>query len=92
VGAWVSVDVHPALGVAVRGDYVNDRQGARTNGVLGFPENGGQRLGSGTLTMNVRTWEGVLVRPELRYDRSSLASFAGGRQRVSVALSAAVAY
>jgi hypothetical protein len=92
VGAWVSADVRPTLGVALRGDYVDDRQGARTNGILGFPENDGQRLVSGTVTFNVRTWEGVLVRPELRYDRSNLGGFDGKRERVSVAMSAAVTY
>ena len=91
-GAWLSFDVRPTIGIALRADYLNDRQGARTSGVLGFPEHDGQELGSGTLTFNVRTWEGVLVRPELRYDHSTLAAYDGKQERMSVAFSAAVSY
>jgi hypothetical protein len=92
LGAWVSFDLLSELGVALRADYVNDRHGARTSGILGYPENDGQRLASGTLTLNVRTWEGVLVRPELRFDRSSLDAFDGEQSRMSIAMSAAVTY
>src|SRR5437867_7204330 len=75
-GAWVTYDFTSSLGLAVRGDYVNDENGARTSGVLGFPPNAGQKFGSGTATLNIRAWPSAVVRPEVRYDRSTLAAFA----------------
>src|SRR5581483_1596314 len=53
---------------AVRGDYVNDENGARTSGFLGFPVNTGQKFRSATATLNLRAWPNALVRPEVRYD------------------------
>jgi hypothetical protein len=74
-GAWVAVDASPTLNVALRGDYVDDKDGVRTSGVLGFPGNTGQKFGSGTLTLNIKQWDSALIRPELRYDRSNLLVF-----------------
>ena len=76
-GLWAAVDVSPFLNVALRGDYVDDRDGVRTSGVLGFPANTGQeqKFGSGTLTLNIKRWDAVLIRPEIRYDRSNLLVF-----------------
>jgi hypothetical protein len=92
LGAWVTYDFSPALGLALRGDYVNDQNGARTSGVLGFPANTGQRFGSGTATLNIRAWPNALVRPELRYDRSTITAFAGGKDQTTVAVSVAYLY
>jgi hypothetical protein len=74
-GLWLAYDVSPALTVAVRGDYINDENGVRTSGLFGFPPNAGQKLGTGTLTFNIKRWEHMLIRPEFRYDRSSLAVY-----------------
>lgn len=74
---WAAVDASPILNVALRGDYVDDQDGVRTSGVLGFPANTGQRFGSGTLTLNIKRWASTLIRPELRYDRSNLLVFPG---------------
>jgi Putative beta-barrel porin-2, OmpL-like. bbp2 len=72
---WASYDVSPALTVALRGDYVDDKNGFRTSGVLGYPANSRNKFGSGTLTFNIKRWTSALIRPELRYDRSNLAAF-----------------
>ncbi len=74
-GLWAAVDVSPILNVALRGDYMDDKDGARTSGVLGFPVNTGQKFGSGTFTLNIKRWDAVLIRPEIRYDRSNLLVF-----------------
>jgi hypothetical protein len=74
-GLWAAFDVSPILNVALRGDYMDDKDGARTSGVLGFPPNTGQKFGSGTLTLNIKKWEATLIRPEIRYDRSNLLVF-----------------
>jgi hypothetical protein len=78
--------VNAAVGVAVRGDYVNDKNGARTSGVLGFPANTGHRFGSATATLNLRAWPGAVVRPELRYDRSTLPAFDARKDQLTAAL------
>jgi hypothetical protein len=88
-GLWLARDLTPKVALALRGDYVDDRDGARTSGFLGFPANTRHRFGSATATLNVRSWEGLLLRPELRYDRSSLAAFDGEQDQVTFALSAA---
>ncbi|HKW41942.1 MAG TPA: outer membrane beta-barrel protein [Gemmatimonadales bacterium] len=92
LGAWFAYDFTSTIGLALRGDYVKDENGARTSGVLGFLPNTGQKFGSGTVTLNVRSWPNAIVRPELRYDRSTLATFNGRKDQVSVALGVAYLY
>jgi len=92
LGGWVTYDFSSSVGLAVRGDYVNDENGARTSGVLGFPANTGQKFGSGTATLNIRAWPNAVVRPEVRYDRSTLAAFAGKKDQVTLALGVAYLY
>ncbi len=92
VGGWLTYDFSPKLGVAVRGDYFDDRDGARTSGILGFPVNAGMKVGSGTLTLNVRAWPQILLRPEVRYDRSDLTAFDGEKGQATVSLSTAYLY
>src|SRR5438046_1645360 len=96
-GAWVTYDFSSSLGLALRGDYLNDENGARTSlAPLGapsaFPFNTGQKLGSGTATLNIRAWPNAVVRPEVRYDRSTLATFDGKKDQVTVALGVAYNY
>ncbi len=92
LGGWVTYDFTSSFGLALRGDYMNDEDGARTSGVLGFPANTGQKFGSGTATLNVRAWPNAVVRPELRYDRSSLAAFAGKKDQLTFAVAVAYLY
>ena len=94
LGAWVTYDVSASVGLALRGDYLNDENGARSsfNGLVGFPANTGQKFGSGTATLNIRAWPGAVVRPEVRYDRSTLQAFAGKKDQVTVALGVAYLY
>jgi Putative beta-barrel porin-2, OmpL-like. bbp2 len=91
-GAWVANDFSSTLGLALRADYVNDENGARTSNVLGFAPNAGQKFGSGTATLNIRSWPNAVVRPELRYDRSNLATFNGKKDQITVALGVAYLY
>ena len=92
LGCWISYDLGSSVGAALRGDYVNDKNGARTSGILGFPASTGQRFGSATATLNVRAWPDALVRPEVRYDRSTLPAYAGRRDQVTFALAVAYLY
>jgi len=74
-GLWATYDVSPVVTLAIRGDYVDDKDGARTSGFLGYPANPRNKFGSGTLTLNIKQWASALIRPEIRYDRSSLETF-----------------
>ena len=92
LGAWVTNDFSPTLGLALRGDYVSDQNGARSNGVSGFSPNTGQKFGSGTATLNIKAWPSAVVRPEVRYDRSSLPAFNGKKDQITVAMALAYLY
>src|SRR5207245_1422301 len=94
LGGWVTYDFTSSLGLALRADYVNDENGARgtCNGLVGYPANAGQRFGSGTATRNIRAWPSAVVRPEVRYDRSTLAAFAGKKDQLTLALGVAYLY
>jgi hypothetical protein len=95
LGGWLTYDFSSTLGLALRGDYVNDENGARSsvNSVgVGFPANLGQKFGSGTATLNIRSWPNAVVRPEVRYDRSTLAAFNGQKNQVTFALGVAYLY
>jgi hypothetical protein len=92
LGGWVTYDVSRLVGLALRGDYVNDENGARSSGSFGFPASTGHKFGSATATLNIRAWPDAIVRPEVRYDRSTLAAFDGKRNQVSVALGVAYLY
>jgi Putative beta-barrel porin-2, OmpL-like. bbp2 len=85
-GVWLTCDLDRAMTLAVRGDYMNDRDGARTSGVLGFPANSGLKVGSATVTLNIRHWAHALLRPELRYDRSTLTVFNAHKDQLSFGL------
>lgn len=95
LGSWVTFDFTSTVGVALRGDYLNDENGARStiNGMgVGFPLNVGQKFGSLTATLNLRCWPGAVVRPEVRYDRSTLSAFNGKRDQVTGAIGVAYIY
>lgn len=92
LGGWVTYDFSSALALALRGDYVDDENGARTSGFLGFPVNTGQKFGSGTATLNIRAWPNAMVRPELRYDRSTLTAFDGKKDQVTAAVGVSYLY
>ncbi len=91
-GVWATVDIASHLTLAVRGDYLDDRDGARTSGVLGFPVNAGQKLSSLTATLNIKQWRQALLRPEIRYDHSTLPVFNGFHDQVSLAIGTSVLF
>src|SRR5581483_3067482 len=82
IGGWVAIDVTPTLNLALRGDYLDDPNGARTGAAFGTGALA-QKLWSGTATFNVKTWSNVLVRPEVRYDHSNLTPFNGKSDQAS---------
>jgi hypothetical protein len=89
IGAWVTVDALPVLNIALRGDYVDDKDGARSTAAFtGAQTDLRHQFGSGTITFNIKVWGSALLRPELRYDRSNLLVFDGARDQLSFGLGA----
>lgn len=73
-GVWVSFDFTEKMGIAIRGDYLKDKDGARTSAspfTAPFAANGGQDLTSLTATLNLRPATNLQIRPEVRWDHSS---------------------
>ena len=92
-GGWLTYDFSSKIGLAFRGDYLDDKDGARTSGApvtAPFPANTGNKVSTGTATLNIRAWEGMLVRPEFRYDHSNVVDAFGEKSdQVTFGLSAA---
>ena len=82
-GVWLAYQLSHWTGLGVRADYVCDCNGGRTGGGLGYPVHSGQNLTSLTGTLNVRHGAHLLLRPEIRFDGSTLPVFHGHRQQVS---------
>lgn len=91
-GLWARLPVHAAADLALRAEWLDDVDGARTSGALGLPVNDGQTLVSLTGTLAVRATPGALIRPEVRWDRSDLPAFHGHREQWTVALGAAFTF
>jgi hypothetical protein len=74
-GLWLLYNMTDKVGFAVRGDYLNDQDGARTSAApftAPFPENTGQELFSLTFTFNYTPVPNLQIRPEFRFDYSTL--------------------
>jgi hypothetical protein len=91
-GLWVVIPLRENYDLAVRAEALDDVDGVRTSGALGFPAHGGQKLYGVTGTLAVRAIAGALVRPEIRYDRSDIAAFDGEKDQWTVALGAALTF
>ncbi|MDB4909615.1 MAG: hypothetical protein JWO39_438 [Gemmatimonadetes bacterium] len=87
IGGWYAVDLHPALSLGLRGDYLDDKEGARTAGAFALESPAEQQLWTGTVTLGVKSWANLLLRPEIRYDHSNLEVFDGNKDQMTVALS-----
>ena len=91
-GLWARVPLREALELCLRADALDDPDGARTSAAVGLPVNDGQRIGSLTATLGLRTVAGALIRPELRWDRSDLPAFDGHHAQWTCALGAAFTF
>jgi hypothetical protein len=89
-GVWGVFDLSPKAALALRGEYFDDKDGVRTSGVFGFPTATSRKLTSGTVTLNLKTWERGLLRPEIRFEHSNRDDF-GGTTRKGSQVTAGVA-
>jgi hypothetical protein len=91
-GAWLTLALDAATSLALRADVLDDSNGARTSGVLGYPALSAQRLASLTATLNFRPVTGFMVRPEVRYDHSDQAAFDANHDQMTYAIGAACTF
>jgi hypothetical protein len=82
--AIVKYDFNDFFSLALRGEYFNDQDGAKTGTV--------QKVKEFTLTPEFRLAKGLIIRPELRYDWSDQSSFNGGKDKNQVTLALGVMY
>ena len=75
----ISQDITDSFGLALRGEYFDDNDGARV-GVMGL------RVSEVTLTANIKIRENLLVRPEIRYDDADQEIFAGQDNELTTAI------
>jgi hypothetical protein len=87
-GAWLVVDATPTLGVALRGDYFNDSNAFRTGGAFGLTGGAQHKLSSATATLNIKSFPNMLIRPELRFDKSNQNVFNSKASQFTVGLGA----
>ncbi len=71
-GLWFVRELSSTLNLALRGDYVDDTNGVRTSGVLGYAVADARKFGSVTATLNIHVFPKATIRPEFRVDFSSL--------------------
>ncbi len=71
-GIWLVRDLSPVFNLGLRGDYVQDKNGVRTSGVLGYAVADARNFGSVTATLNIHAFPKAVIRPEFRLDFSSL--------------------
>jgi hypothetical protein len=91
-GIWLRAPIGSEVDLALRGDVLDDANGARTSGALGFPAIDRQTLVGVTGTLIVRSVPGALIRPEVRYDRSDREVFDGRKEQWTFALGAALLF
>ena len=92
LGVWVTNDFSSTLVEPTRKPQRVGSGATRTSTMFGYSPNTGQKFGSGTATLNIRSWPNAVVRPEVRYDRSTLTAFNGKKDQVTVALGVAYLY
>lgn len=76
-GLWASYSFTEKVALAVRGEFISDRDGAGTSALLGFAANTGQDISSVAVTLNYKPAPNVKIQPEVRFDHSNLGNAFG---------------
>jgi hypothetical protein len=84
LGGWATYDFTKKVGLGLRGEYLDDKDGVdASGGALGFenPAGTGQKLTSVALTLNYKPVPTIKVQPEIRWDHTSYSGgFVDGKQ------------
>lgn len=83
-GLWASYDFTKQIGLALRAEFLSDKDGVdASGGALGFlnPAGTGQDLTSVALTLNYKPRPNLKIQPEVRFDHTSWSGgFVSGKQ------------
>ncbi len=83
-GLWTAYDFTPKVGLALRTEFLSDKDGVdMSGGALGFrnPSGTGQDITSGALTLNYKPVPRIKIQPEIRFDHTSWSGgFVPGKQ------------
>jgi putative OmpL-like beta-barrel porin-2 len=91
-GLWLTYDFTDKIELAFRQDYLRDKDGARTDGVDGFPvfaPGAGPELYSSTLTLNYKPIDNVQIRPEVRWDHADKPVYNGIKDQFTLGMGVA---
>ncbi len=95
IGSWITYDFTSKFGVALRGEYLDDKDGGGIKGIglpgairassaILSPDVNGD-LASLTLTFNFKPTPNIKIQPEIRYDHTSYAGgFDGKKDRLTI--------
>ncbi|HEX4646104.1 MAG TPA: outer membrane beta-barrel protein, partial [Verrucomicrobiae bacterium] len=87
-GLWASYDFTKQVGLALRAEFLSDKDGVdASGGALGFmnPAGTGQDLTSVALTLNYKPVPNVKIQPEVRFDHTSWSGgFVPGKQNRAI--------
>jgi hypothetical protein len=79
-GAWVSYAFTDKVSLGLRGEFIDDVDGAGTSALLGFAPNTGQDIASVAVTLNIKPVPYIKIQPEVRFDHSNLGNAYGTTQ------------
>jgi hypothetical protein len=97
VGGWVWYDFTSKIGLALRADYVDNRDGllgpaVRPGAGLPFSPDSDGSLGSVTLTLNLKPAPNIKIQPEIRYDYTSYSAGLGAGKKDRIIVGCGVSY
>jgi hypothetical protein len=98
VGGWAWYDFTSKVGLALRADYVDNRDGmigpaVRPGDGLPFSPDSNGNLGSVTLTLNLKPAPNIKIQPEIRYDYTSYSAGLGvGGKKDRIIVGCVVSY
>jgi hypothetical protein len=104
-GGWVTYDITDKVQLALRTDYVKDKNGVRTPFVDGLGGTGNTITSPGTftiapkelygetVTLNIKPIANLQIRPEFRYDRAAAdTAFNGKKDQITIGVGVAYLY
>jgi Putative beta-barrel porin-2, OmpL-like. bbp2 len=94
-GLWLIYDFTDKIELALRQDYLKDKDGARTSNIQGLPAfapGAGPEIESSTVTLNLKPVANFQVRPEFRWDHSDKDAFNGVRDQFTAGVGVAYLY
>jgi hypothetical protein len=92
---WLIYEPSETWNFALRGDYLDDADGARTSdapALAPLPENTGMKLSSLTLTFNHKPVKELRLAPEVRWDHATEDAFDGKKDQVTLGMGAAYSF